>query len=560
MSNLVAPRLTVNPGQRVPGILPRPSSTTTAPSAGNRKLYSSPLSYRPIPLSLSQFTPLRKLGKGGFGTVYHVRDGLSGRNYALKIVDKSTVKPQHIGLILREQIAHQALSASESPSFLPMHASWHDTGYFYMLTELQNQGDLRSDMKRTGIYPREKVAVIAAELLLCIEDLHARRMMHRDLKPDNVLIGDDGHLMLADFGMIRMFVEPDATSCAMDTWASELHALAATGDDDDEMVLDVTKLPCGTPRYMAQEVLEGKWYSYGAELWSVGVILYMMLTGRVPYKASKNDRKTQLQVLLTKSLTFVEGELDWWAEDLIRGLLRRDPSQRLTIADAKRHPFFDKVNWRTLRTGPGVLPYTPKPTSVSFNDSEEITLNMGSPYGGEMGPDPYPGFTFLSGGFQVERFAASLVTPRSTPVVPPAAPSRPLRPLSQPYTIRAPRALNILPGTGSIRKLFVRDDDKGYTRPKEVHGKENSREWLLPHEHVEQAKARVPPPNIAERRRTGRPEVHYEDGLDSMGEWRARHRKALLVESRAPPAQGYDADRRVAPRKDVRSVFSASNR
>lgn len=148
------------------------------------------------------------------------------------------------------------------------------------LQELQSQGDLRSDMKRTGVYPREKVAVVAAELLLCIEDLHSRRMMHRDLKPDNILIGDDGHLMLADFGMIRMFVEPEAPS-ALNTWSSGLYALAANADDDTETLMDVTKLPCGTPRYMAQEVLEGKWYSYGAELWSVGVILYMMLTGRV---------------------------------------------------------------------------------------------------------------------------------------------------------------------------------------------------------------------------------------------------------------------------------------
>ena len=136
-------------------------------------------------------------------------------------------------------------------------------------------------MKRTGVYPREKVTTVAAELLLCIEDLHSRRMMHRDLKPDNILIGDDGHLMLADFGMVRMFVEPETPS-ALNTWSSGLHALVASMDDDgDEGMLDVTRLPCGTPRYMAQEILEGRWYSYGAELWSVGVILYMMLTGRV---------------------------------------------------------------------------------------------------------------------------------------------------------------------------------------------------------------------------------------------------------------------------------------
>ncbi|VDC01985.1 unnamed protein product [Peniophora sp. CBMAI 1063] len=556
-------------GERVPGILPRPGSMKRAPGVSNRTSSGTPLSYCPQPLSVDQFTPVRKLGKGGFGTVYHVKDGLSGRDYALKIVDKSTVKPQHVDLILREQIAHRALSASDSPSYLPMHASWHDTGYFYMLTELQSQGDLRSDMKRTGVYSRDKVAVVAAELLLCIEDLHSRRMMHRDLKPDNILIGDDGHLMLADFGMIRMFVEPEAPS-AMNTWSSGLYALAANMDDDTETLMDVTKLPCGTPRYMAQEVLEGKWYSYGAELWSVGVILYMMLTGRVPYKATKNDRKTQLQVLMTKRLTFVDGELDRWAEDLIRGLLRRDPFQRLTIARAKIHPFFAKVDWSSLRKGRGVLPYTAKPASVSFTDTEVISLDMGSPYGGDMGPDPYPGFTFSSGGFQVERFAASLVPPRPSIVVPPPAPSRPLRPVLQQQTLRAPRPLSMLPVPGSIRKLFSREEDKEMTRIKEILGKENSREsreWLLPHEHVERAKARAPPPNLAERRRVGRPgaqgkpDVHYEEGLDSIGEWRSRHRNALRVESRAPrPTIGREAERRAGVRKDVRSVFGASNR
>lgn len=256
-------------------------------------------------------------------------------------------------------------------------------------------------------------------------------------------------------------------------------------------------------------------------------------------------------------------------------LLNRDPLQRLTVAEAKHHPFFNKVyaslflsltleiellfrDWSSLRTSSGVLPFTPKPASVSFGHSEEITLSMGSPYGGDLGPDPYPRFTFSSPSFLVERFAVSLAPPARATV--PAAPPRPLCPLPQPHTVRAPRALGILPAAGSIRKLFARDDGKGIPHTKGTPGKENSREWLLPHEHVEKERARAPPPNIAERRRTGKPEVHHEDGLNSIGEWRVRNRKAILVESRAPPTLGIDGERRTRTRRDVRSVFGVSNR
>ena len=219
-----------------------------------------------------------------------------------------------------------------------------------------------------------------------------------------------------------------------------------------------------------------------------------------------------------------------------------------------------------MRKGSGVLPCTPKPVSVSFSDSEHISLTIGSPYGGDAGPDPYPTFTYASGGFQVERFAASLVAPRPSTVTPPAVPPRPLRPLSQPQTIRAPRPLSIIPAPGSFRKFFARDDEKGYPRSKETQGKENSREWLLPHEHVERSKARASPAFIAERRRTvrttmhGKRDVPHEDGLDSDEKWRSRHRKALLVESRVPPSVGHETERRGAARRDVRSVFGVSNR
>ena len=127
-------------------------------------------------------------------------------------------------------------------------------------------GDLRVNIKY-GIRSRTVARFWLANLIVNLENLHHRRVIHRDLKPDNILIGRDGHLVLADLGLARSFGET-GRACS---------SLSPRGDANG----DVTKLSCGTPRYMAPEVLQERSYSYSADIWAVGVIMYTLLTGRV---------------------------------------------------------------------------------------------------------------------------------------------------------------------------------------------------------------------------------------------------------------------------------------
>nr|GFA38962.1 serine/threonine-protein kinase AtPK2/AtPK19-like [Tanacetum cinerariifolium] len=191
----------------------------------------------------------------------------------------------------------------------------------YLILDFINGGHLFFHLYRQGIFSEDQARVYTAEIVSAVSHLHQRGIVHRDLKPENILMDADGHVMLTDFGLAKE-IDESSRSNSM----------------------------CGTTEYMAPEILLAKGHNKNADWWSVGILLYEMLTGKPPYTHS-NRKKLQEKIIneKVKLLPRLSGE----AHSLLKGLLQKDPSLRLGSGargsdDIKGHKWFKTINWKKL--------------------------------------------------------------------------------------------------------------------------------------------------------------------------------------------------------------------
>ncbi|KAA1468452.1 kinase-like protein [Dentipellis sp. KUC8613] len=353
----------------------------------------------PAPLSADEFEPLRLLGEGGFGRVLLVRDRATGRAHALKVVSKARLKPKSHKLVLAEQRVLRAVAGA--PGFLQMEASWHDAGSFYFLTDFVPGGTLRTELKRRKRLPPAAARFYTAELLLALERLHAAGIVHRDVKPENILLGADGHVVLADFGLSRVLapVQRSMGGVGETTPVAGNPAvpLVALGLEPGQ---DFTRTPCGTMRYMAPEAMFALPYGVAVDVWAMGVVLHVMCCGRVPFGANAG-RKEYRQALLNDPLNFLVGEVDPVTQDLLERLLSKNPAKRPKLDEVKKHPFFESIDWDALarkEIPPPFLPPT-KPTPNSGSHLKDSHKPRAAPFASP-NDDPYPDFAFLAPSFR----------------------------------------------------------------------------------------------------------------------------------------------------------------
>ncbi|CAK6976988.1 LOW QUALITY PROTEIN: microtubule-associated serine/threonine-protein kinase 2, partial [Scomber scombrus] len=282
------------------------------------------------------FENIKLISNGAYGAVFLVRHKETRQRFAMKKINKQN-------LILRNQIQQafverDILTFAENPFVVSMFCSFETRRHLCMVMEYVEGGDCATLLKNIGALPVDMARMYFAETVLALEYLHNYGIVHRDLKPDNLLITSMGHIKLTDFGLSKIGL------MSLTTNLYEGHIEKDTREFLDKQV-------CGTPEYIAPEVILRQGYGKPVDWWAMGVILYEFLVGCAPFFG---DTPEELfgQVISDEIIWPEEDEaLPHEAQDLICKLLRQNPLERLGTGSAfevKQHSFFTELDWNSL--------------------------------------------------------------------------------------------------------------------------------------------------------------------------------------------------------------------
>jgi len=256
-----------------------------------------------------------ELGTGGFSIVVEATSKTDGEKYAVKIIDKSMIK-EDIKLLKREI---DIMKKVDHKNILKLHEIYEDDTKVYIVMELINGSELFDRIVDKGFYSERNAQVVVRQILEAVNYLHAKGIAHRDLKPENLLCsgtGEDEIVKIADFGLSKIQTEEERLMTS-----------------------------CGTPGYVAPEVLLCESYDQSVDMWGVGIITYILLAGYPPFYDENNPGD---DTALFEKVINVEYDMDdeCWddvselAKDFIRHLLVKDPKERLTAEQALDHQWF----------------------------------------------------------------------------------------------------------------------------------------------------------------------------------------------------------------------------
>ncbi|XP_014504673.1 serine/threonine-protein kinase AtPK2/AtPK19 [Vigna radiata var. radiata] len=270
-------------------------------------------------IGVEDFELLKVVGQGAFGKVYQVRRAGTSEIYAMKVMRKDKIiERNHAEYVKSER---DILTKVDNPFVVRLRYAFQTKYRLYLVLDFVNGGHLFFQLYHQGLFREDLARFYAAEIICAVSYLHANDVMHRDLKPENILLDADGHAVLTDFGLAKQFNGTERSNSM-----------------------------CGTVEYMAPEIVMGKGHDKAADWWSVGILLYEMLTGKPPF-CGGNRHKIQQKIIKDKIKlpAFLSNE----AHSLLKGLLQKDVSKRLGSGsrsgeEIKSHKWFKSVNWNKL--------------------------------------------------------------------------------------------------------------------------------------------------------------------------------------------------------------------
>ena len=291
----------------------------------------------------------RTLGEGSYSTVIFATDRQSGKEHAIKVLDKRhIIKEKKVKYVNIEKDTLNRLT--DHPGVVRLYYTFQDEQSLYFVLDLASGGELLGVLKQTTTFNEECTRFYGAEILDTIEYMHAKGVIHRDLKPENVLLDEHSHVKITDFGTAKILDPPERSK--------DGHGFSA-GNPMEGFEETRANSFVGTAEYVSPELLTDKKACKASDLWAFGCIIYQLIAGRPPFKGGHEYMTFQKIVALDYKFPPGFPEV---AKDLVERLLVLDPASRLTIEHIKNHEFFRGVNWgRGLwRTkAPKLKPFVP---------------------------------------------------------------------------------------------------------------------------------------------------------------------------------------------------------
>ena len=278
--------------------------------------------------SLDDFELLKILGQGAFGKVMLSRYK-DGSLYALKSVKKMDVMENEDDIAITMTERNVLKLGTECRFIATLFCSFQTTERLFFAMEYLNGGDLFFHIIKDKKFSVERSRFYCAEITLAFLFLHSRGIIYRDLKLDNVMLTSRGHVKLADFGMCKENISAEK----------------------------LTKTFCGTPNFIAPEIIREQSYGFSVDWWTLGVLTYEMLLGRDPFHA---EEQAELYIKIKRVEPKYPSSLDPTGKDFICQLLVKFPEKRLVGENVKSHPFFDPIDWEALAAGEVDPPFVPE--------------------------------------------------------------------------------------------------------------------------------------------------------------------------------------------------------
>ena len=337
-------------------------------------------------ISENDFTKIKLIGKGSYGNVFLVRYNKNNMIYAMKVYKKSDLREKNQENNTKSE--RNLLSQINFPFIVEVKFAFQTDSKLFLVQEFIQGGDLFFHIHSGQKFSTQKTKFYLVEIILAIDFLHKNNMIYHDLKPENILIDSKGHIKLTDFGLSKIVTNIEEKSFTI----------------------------CGTLQYIAPEIISGEGYNESVDWWSLGIIMYEMLTGKLPFKFNFDNQEEQNDLNIYDKKIKYPSWIEENAKDLINKLLNKDPEKRIGSGkegaeNIKKHPFFSDIDWNKALNKELRPPFIPKienETDIKYFEKSLVESPVFSDsslqlvYNTEENEDEddYDGFTFVATSYK----------------------------------------------------------------------------------------------------------------------------------------------------------------